>query len=135
MLDDLVPVMGVIGIFFVPVAMVILIVWFRIDHKNKRDKLRADLLVKAIENGQTIPDNLFEIKEKKNSNPLKNGIIWTAVGVGCALFFVLMGVSENNYTDALQGLGVSMIPIFVGIGFLLIHFIGKKQAKENDGDK
>ncbi|MDR0873320.1 MAG: DUF6249 domain-containing protein [Prevotellaceae bacterium] len=129
--DDLVPLAGIFAIFIMPMIMFIFIAWFKTKQKSKQDKLKAELIAKAIENGQTIPDNLFETKEKKTS--LQKGITWTTIGAGIALFFVFMGIAENDYKQTLQGVGISMIFIFLGIGYLLVHFTGKKQ--KNDSDK
>ena len=124
--------MAIIGIFFVPFIAIISIIWFILSYKQKQNKMKAELMVKAIEHGQTIPNNFFETKEKKNS--LKKGIIWTSVGLGIILFFVIIGFTGNK--NAFSGMAIGIIPTFVGIGHLLYHSLDKKAKKEeNDGDK
>ena len=118
--EFMVPVVAIFGILFFPIIMVILIVWFTQNAKNKQDKLRAELIAKAIEHGQTIPDNLFETKEKKNL--LQKGMIWTAVGLGTSLFFLANTGGKINET-----VGLGFVPMFIGIGFLLVHFLDKKK--------
>jgi len=124
-------IMGIIGVFFVPFTVVILIVWFKQNAKNKQDKLRAELISKAIEHNQTIPENLFETKENEKNNKLEVGVILIAAGLGISLFFFL-GTNTIN-----RNVGIGAIPLFIGIGFLLLHFLNKKQEKkeENDSDK
>ena len=124
--EFMVPVAAILATFIFPVIMVILIIWFKTNAKNKQDKLRAELIAKAIEHGQTIPDNLFEeTKEKKNL--LQKGIIWTAVGLGISLFFL-----ANTGGKIDESVGLGFIPMFVGLGFLFIHFFDKKQEKKEE---
>ena len=127
-------VLALLGIFFCPVAMVILITWFKYNSKNKQDKLRAELMIKAIEHGQTIPDNFFEEK-KEEKNSLKKGIIWTSAGLGIVSFFVLIGLIKEQ--DAFAGTAIGSIPTFIGIGYLLYNYLVDRQekSKENDSDK
>ena len=124
---------ALLGIFFVPFIAIVSIVWFILKHKRNENQLKASLVIKAIEHGQTIPDNLFETKEKEKKSPLQKGIIWTSVGLGIVLFFVIIGFTKDK--DAFAGMAIGAIPTFVGIGYLLFHCLDKKQAKENDGDK
>jgi len=117
-------IVAIFGVFFVPFIAIVSIVWFVFNHKQKESKLRADLMTKAIEHGQTIPNNLFETKEKKS--PLKKGIIWTAVGLGISLFFLMRSILDPELSDEMGNTAIGIIPLFVGIGYLLIHFLDKK---------
>ena len=128
---DLVAIFGVIGIFFVPFIAILLIVWFILNHKRKESKLRAEVITKAIEHGQTIPDNLFETKKtKEKKSTLKKGIIWSTAVLGISTFFLIAA-------RAIEPTAIGIIPLFIGIGYLLIHFLDKEQAtkEENDSDK
>ena len=128
-MDKLIPFFAIFATIICPIIMVALIVWFRLNYKNKQNKLKAELISKAIEHGQTIPDNLFETKKPKDKNgPMNTGIIMISIGLGIMLFFA----TTDNITKAL---GMGVIPLVIGIGFLLIHFLDKKQPKENDSDK
>ena len=125
--------MAIFGIFFLPIIMIILIVLFVFYYQHKQNKLRAELMAKAIEHGQTIPDNFFEETKKKKS-PLKIGIIWTAVGLSGVLFFTFAIIGNGA---PISSLGMPTLPLFIGLGYLLIHFLDKKAKKkaENDSDK
>jgi len=123
-------VMGIFGVFFVPFIAIVLIVWLIFRYRHKQNKLKSELIIKAIEHGQTIPNDFFETTGK---NPLKKGIIWTSTGLGIILFFVMIGFTGNK--GAFSGIAVGIIPMFVGLGHLLFHFFDKEQAKENDSDK
>ena len=125
-------VLAILGIFFVPAAMIILIVWVRNDARKKRYQLQADLATKALENGQPIPADLFaEIESKRN--PLNTGIILMSAGIGISLLFVLMAFSlaqieKDAYFGLMSVASVGVVPFLVGVGFLIIHYIEKKKA-------
>jgi len=132
-MNQLVSIIAIIGVFFVPAAMTILIVWFRNNAKNKRYQLQADLYSKALEKGQSVPTDLFAEPVKKR-NPLNTGIICMAAGVGISLFFFLISISfakiaaEGGATAMLSVASIGVIPFLIGLGFLIIHLIEKKKA-------
>ena len=131
----MVQVLAIIGIFFLPIIMVILIVWFKNIENRQRNQLQAELCAKAIEKGQTLPDNLF-IQPKKNGNPLNTGIICIAIGLGISLSLWLSTNVINNNFDNLSQLKfiatIGIIPFFIGIGYLIIYYIGKKQSENKN---
>jgi len=130
------PVLAILGVFFVPATMIVLIVWFRNDAKKKRYQLQADLYAKALEKGQSVPTDLFADLEVKR-NPLNTGVILLSAGVGISLLFVLMAfslvkVEPDAFFGLMSAASVGVVPFLVGVGFLTIHFIEKKKAaKEN----
>jgi len=133
----MVSILAIIGVFFAPVVMIVLIVWFRSKEKRQRYLLQAELYAKALEKGQSVPADLFA-EPKKKHNPLNTGIICISVGVGIALCFVLIYVlaGADMKVDALilfRLIGsLSIIPFFIGVAFLIIHFIEKgKTVDEN----
>jgi len=130
-MDDLVSILGVIGIFFLPIIMVILALWFKSSERRKYYQLQAELYAKAIEKGQPVPTDWFAAKPKKKHNPLNTGIILIAVGIGVSLFIWLTN-------DAIEGAKMSkaaslgIIPFLIGVAYLLIHFIEQKKAKNEN---
>ena len=123
-------VLAVIGIFFIPALMIILIVWFKSNERRKRYELQADLYGKAIEKGQPIPTDWFAASKKKR-NPLHTGIICIAVGIGVSLFIWLSkgAVPGVEFSKAAS---VGIIPFFIGVAYVIIHFIEKKNAVDED---
>jgi hypothetical protein len=127
--------LAIIGLFFMPILMVVAIIWIKSNSKNKQNRLQAEVYAKAIEHGQELPANFFETlpqEPKKRANPLNIGIILIAVGVGISLFFAV--IAWIGVKESMQGAPIGIIPFFIGIGYLLIHFIGKKQAAKNDAE-
>ena len=123
-------IVAVLGIFFVPAAMVVLIVWFRNNARNKRYQLQADLYAKALEKGQPVPVDLFA-EPVKRRNPLNTGIICIAVGIGIALFIWLSGgaIPSVNFTQAAS---IGIIPFLIGVAYVIIHFIEKGKTTNED---
>lgn len=121
--------LGIIGIFFLPIIMVILIVWFKSDENRKRNRLQAELYAKALEKGQEIPADIFA-PPPKQVNYLNRGIICIAAGLGISLFLWL----ATNDFDRMRAASLGIIPFFIGIGYLVIYFLNKKNGKtENAG--
>ncbi|MDR1342633.1 MAG: DUF6249 domain-containing protein [Prevotellaceae bacterium] len=121
---------AILGVFFVPIAAAILIVWFYLRNVRRRNELKAEIYGKAIEKGVELPADLFGITPKlKKRNPLSSGIICIALGLGIALTFVVIGCVKGT-ASAFTVAALGFIPLMLGLGFLAIHFIGKKQRGE-----
>ena len=124
-------IVALFGIFFVPALMIILIVWFRNDARKKRYKLQAEVAVKALEKGQTVSAELFAELERKR-NPLHTGIILIAVGIGVALFIWLSKGAIPGSVQIGKAASLGIIPFLIGVAYLVIHFIEKKKATNED---
>ena len=133
-------ILAIIGIFFLPIAMIIFIVWVKSSERRKLYQLQAELYAKALEKGQPLQADLFvELKEpKKKGNPLKTGLVCISAGIGIALFvwlFVFTGFDDLK-ADAvilfrlIGSLGI--IPFVIGIAYVIIHFIEKKKAANDN---
>jgi len=126
----------VIGLLYVPAIMVTLIVWIKSGEKRKRYQSQVEVYIKALELGQSVPPDWFvERKEKKTS--LVAGIICITSGIGLSLFAWLMVFLNNSIKDEflvffnfLESLGA--IPFFIGIAFVIIHFMGRKKDDGED---
>ena len=126
-------VLAILGVFFVPAAMVVLIVWFKSKERGKRQHLQAELYAKALEKGQPIPADLFvePLKDKQKRNPLNTGIICIAVGIGVALFIWMSGGAVPG-VELKKAASLGIIPFFIGVAYVLIHFLEKgKNASED----
>jgi hypothetical protein len=134
-----VAVLAIIGVFFLPIISITLIVWlivrFKIKANMTRERLQADLYAKAIEKGMELPQfppSFFtqENVEKKRRNSLNIGIICVAIGLGTSLFFIVIALLGEK--EAVNGAVFGIIPFFIGIAYLLIWFIERKQAAKQD---
>jgi len=76
--------------------------------------------------GQTVPEHFFDEPKKANSaSNIKRGILWLAIGLAVLIYFI---VEHKN--DALI---LGIVPTFVGIGYLLVHFLDKPKSINSDG--
>ena len=108
-------------IVILPFVFVTLIIYLTSMSKKEEAKRRYDLYTKSLEMGQSVPDHFFD--EPKKTNPvsdLKKGILWLVVGIAILISFVVM-----RHTN---GLIVGIVPTFVGIGYLLVHYLEKPKT-------
>ena len=122
---NLVPVM--VLVLVLPFVFVICILLIKSNEKYKRDRLRAELYMKALEKGEELPAGLID-QPKKKHDYLITGILMISVGAGIAL---VQGLNSHpgNYLQDMSG---AMIPLCLGIGFLIVHLITKKQRIEDE---
>ena len=115
--------------FTVPFIFVIIIERNKSNERQKRYDLQAKLYEKALEAGQPIPTDFFpETKKKRNS--LNPGIILTSIGIGIMVLFWLISIFliqvDSNAVVAFKSFAaLGIIPLSIGIAFLIIHFIDK----------
>ncbi len=128
-LGALAPTLGILApiIFFTGLfSAAVLIIFILTRHREKRARLLHETIRKLSENGQPIPSELFQETSKKKLEwspqaSLRNGVLLIATGVGITLMFLSLGVPW----------GIGMVPLFAGVGFLLIWIL-EKQNKKND---
>lgn len=113
--------------FWVPVSMFIglsvvlsLWVWFRYKAKKElQETIRT-----AIEKGQGLSPELIENLVNPPVSPqrdLRRGLISVLVAVAIALFAMFIG--EDDAVGPL--LGISMFPLSIGVGYLVMHRLAK----------
>lgn len=118
---------GIFMIVLLPFLFIttVLIITSRI--RNRESQRKHDLYMKSLEMGQSIPEHFFDEPKKVNviSN-LKKGILWLSGGLGALIYFTVINEEE--------ALILGIVPTFVGIGYLLVHFLEKpKNADEQNG--
>jgi len=117
-------------ICLLPFLFVAVIIIINVRSKNAESKRRYDLYSKSLEMGQTVPEHFFDEPKKENpSTNLKKGILWLVVGLALLISFVVMGQKD--------ALIVGIVPAFVGIGYLLVHFLEKPKTdtRENNDEQ
>lgn len=109
---------GIFMIVMLPFLFAAVIITMNVRSKNVESKRRYDLYSKSLEMGQTVPEHFFD--EPKKANPtsnLKKGILWFVIGLALVFSFLVM--------HRWEALIVGIVPAFVGIGYLLVHFLEK----------
>lgn len=109
----LITIFGITGVFGMPVAIVLLIFYFR--HKNL--KVKCEIAVKALEMGKEVPENLFN-PAKENGNILKKGISNIFLGIGLGIF---LWATTDNFGTACAG----FLIMYIGIGQVIIHRVSR----------
>ena len=111
-----------------PVAIVLIIGLVRRNETNRK----AEVMLKAIENGQSIDPDLFAVPKKKQTikkdllDKLNGACITSLMGVAFLLiFFFGREWAVNFFPTALYLIGGSVL-VAVGIGLFITYFTGKK---------
>ena len=121
----LIPIFGIVGIFGMPVFIILIVFYF--DKRNKEQF--HSTLQKLIESGQELSPELLQSipgykKENGERNDIRTGTITAAVGIGIALFGQF-GVSETELV------GIGLLVFSIGLG-ILAYGIYNKDKKVND---
>lgn len=99
---------------------------FGLAYRSRKDRQMHETLRLMVEKGADIPRELLAPTPRKNID-LRRGILLLAGGIGFMILIALIGIWEPN---ALRGLGAGAVPIFIGIGYLLVWRINKKHTGE-----
>ncbi|HUX08242.1 MAG TPA: DUF6249 domain-containing protein [Acidobacteriota bacterium] len=113
-----VPIVATVVTFSAVVAIV------AISLRYKARRLEHEEIMKAIEHGQELPT--LEIKKRYNFlNDLRIGVFLIAIGLGVMMFFGLFEETRWSW-DAEPLIGIGAIPLFIGIGYVVMALIMKK---------
>jgi Domain of unknown function (DUF6249) len=108
-------------IVLLPFLFVATIVYIIAKVKKEEASRRYDLYTKSLEMGQAVPEHFFDEPKKANlSSNLKKGVLWFMVGLALIISFVIIGEKD--------GLIVGIVPTFVGLGYLLVHYLEKPKT-------
>lgn len=119
--------LGLFVISISPFLMAILIIYFVGLYKNKESVRKHELYMKALEAGQAIPENYFKEPTKPKSSNLQKGAVWLAVGLGLTILLLVKGDIKES--------GVGALPAFIGVAYLLVHYLEKPKNKLPEGNE
>lgn len=127
--NTLIPIIAIVCVFGLPVIIVFLSFYFG----YKKRKARYQLVEKALEAGQPIPEEFLR-SVKNPGNTLTKGLTNTFTGIG--LFIFLWGITGEF------GIGcIGLLVMFMGLGQIVIHYAQEKKegkqinpANKNDRD-
>ena len=121
-----------------PVAIVLIIGLVKRNETNRR----AEVMLKAIENGQSIDPQLFARPKKKQSikqdllEKLNAACITSFMGVAFLLIFFFGKEWADNFFPTSLWLIAGGVMLAVGIGLFIGYFTGKKVlAKEIEAEE
>ena len=127
----------------VPVAICvilpIMIVWLVGRVRQNETNRKAEIMLKAIENGQSIDPEIF--KSKKHSSSIKKVLLEKLNGA-CITFLMGVAFLVMYLIEGPDGFFESYLPyaagamLAVGIGLFISYFAGKKMlAKEIEAEE
>ena len=125
------------------VALPVLIVWLVVRARQNETNRRAEILLKAIENGQTIDLDLFKPVKKKGSikqellDKLSGACITGLMGAAFLTFSLAFPKYVSGWGFAGKYLPFAgAVLLAVGIGLFISYFSGKKLlAKEIEAEE
>lgn len=118
----IIPVLGIITIFGLPILIVALVLYFR--HKNKQAKYK--LATEALAAGKEVPKELFEenlASPKHNNETLTKGIQNICLGLGLGVFLWLL-------TNVAAIAAIGFIIFCKGVGEVIIAYTTRSSEKE-----
>ena len=121
------------------VVLPVMIVWLVSRVRQNETNRKAEIMLKAIENGQTIDPNIFKTNRPKGSikkdllEKLNGACITFLMGLAFLLLF-LFKVQTFGFDAFLPYAAGAMLA--VGIGLFVSYFTGKKMlAKEIEAEE
>lgn len=118
----IIPVLGIIMIFGLPILIVALMLYF--SHKNKQAKYK--LAAEALAAGKEVPKELFEenlASPKQNNETLTKGIQNICLGLGLGVFLWLL-------TNVAAIAAIGFIIFCKGVGEVIIAYTTRPSEKE-----
>ena len=118
-MGGLVALLAVVLVFGTPIIIVIAILM----HKASRTRRIHQTVVALAEKGLPVPPDLFIDRPSDTTSSLHKGVILVAVGLGLVLFFLSLPNRNGPW-------GVGIIPLLIGIGYLIVWKLeGRKPDK------
>lgn len=123
MFQELVPIFGILGVFFAPVLAIWIILEFR------KSKLRNNERMALIAQGIIPPE---EARTKQKSNPnrfvsLRNGIVLIGLAIGILVGFFISEQMQLINEKAFWIYTASIL-LFLGIGYLIYFFVTRNMS-------
>lgn len=120
---------------FICVVLPVSIIWIIYRNATNRDNRNAAIIMKAIETDSDIDtDKLVEAlgKQRKTDRQiamlrLLRGCIFTLIGLTTAGLAIVTGIMNEDMEDAFDLFVVSGICLSVGIAYLIVYFVSRKQ--------
>jgi hypothetical protein len=110
---------------FTTFAFLFLMVFVILIFRNRKNRAMHETLRLLVEKGAQIPHELLVPPVRKRSD-LRAGVLLISGGLGFGLFMSIIGMFDPN---ALQGAGVGLVPVFIGIGYLIVWKLNKKNGQ------
>lgn len=104
-------------------AGVVAIVAILAKSAERTSHARQEIFNKVLESG--VYDRSLLWRSKRGHASLGWGIVFTAIGVGLFIGFVILGILDEAAIGAL-------VPLFIGIGLIIFYTIVRRRASDED---
>lgn len=101
----------------------IMIVYFVVRNNRLKEQRMIQLYEKALDAGKDLPDSFFKRSEKEPKSHFLKGLIWIGAGLGTSIGGIFLMGQHSPW-------GFGLIPLFVGIAYLISYFV-EKENKAN----
>lgn len=129
-MEGLVAILVPLGFFAMIVALAVLPRYFQ---SRERQKV-AEAVKVAIEKGQSLPPEMMDALTRgagpihpTPERDLRKGLICLGVGVGLALFGLVLGLTGDGGSYAL--IGIAAIPAFIGVALIAVGLMGRSKDR------
>ncbi|HYD80717.1 MAG TPA: DUF6249 domain-containing protein [Paucimonas sp.] len=119
---DLTGLVAVSLIFGMPAIILIAVLLY----KAHRVTMLRETIEHMVDKGQQVPPEMLKSLQdtaSRGKSPLRTGIVLTALGLGMLIMFLSGGESMQ------QRWGIAMIPLLLGLGFLLMWKLDGREEK------
>jgi hypothetical protein len=110
----LIPLSGILFSAVIPVV----IVWLFLRARTERNRLAYETAVMLADRGQPVPPELF-VNVNQRTSDLRRGIVLLMFGAALTIALYELGTFWT----------FGLIPIFMGIGYLIVWQIERSQAQ------
>lgn len=109
-----------------PFLAIIFIAVFLIIHSTKRQRIKYEVMEKAISANYKLPNDIFEEKKEKPADAmqsLKNGWLIFSIGISFMLFFLFAGSGEVA--------SLCLLVVLIGVGRIAIALYTIRESKKS----
>lgn len=111
-----VAIVAILMVFGAPALAIILLVYFILRYREKRQRMMNERIQRFLEAGQPVPESMLQDSVSPDSNPdqhLYQGLMLLGVGIGLTIFLsMLLGFALGSLGLMLVGLGLAKVLIW-----------------------
>jgi hypothetical protein len=119
---------GIVLISLMPFLTAILIVFFVVRNKRMKELRMIQLYEKALEAGKDLPESFFRRPDEEPKSHFLKGLIWIGTGLGVSVGALYLMGEHSPW-------GFGLIPLFIGIAYLISYFVEKKDKANSAKDE
>lgn len=108
-------------------AFIIIVMVISFWSRQKTNRHLRECVKLMLEKGVAIPPEVL-VQQRRNTANLKTGLVLLFCGIGISSFF---GLTSLWNAASLQGIGIGLIPLFLGIGYLIFWKMKGKDSSAN----